>query len=60
MEQTPEKIPVPQGMSPETAQRYIGNRLRELLKQADLERRYLEAKRTLQELAPLVERGKTN
>jgi len=60
LEETPEKIPVPQGMSPETAQRYIGNRLRELLKQADLERRYLEAKRTLQELAPLVERGKTN
>ncbi len=59
LEETPAKVPVPEGMSPDAARRYVGNRLRELLRQADLERRYLEAKQTLEELAPLVERGKT-
>lgn len=58
LEETPEKIPVPEGMSEDAARRYIGNRLREVLKRADLERRLQEARATVEELAPLVEQGK--
>jgi len=58
LEETPEKIPVPEGMPDEAARRFIGNRLRELLRQADLERRLQEARATVEELTPVVERNK--
>lgn len=59
LEETPEKIAVPEGMPEDAARRYVGNRLRELLKQADLERRLQEARATAAELAPLVEKGRS-
>ncbi|WP_460166160.1 sialate O-acetylesterase [Thermostilla marina] len=58
LEETPVKIEVPEGMSPDSARRYIAGRLRKVLEAADLERRLRTAQATVEELTPLVEKAK--
>jgi len=57
LEETPVKIATPPGMSEEAAKRYVGNQLRRLLEQADLERRLEEAEATAAELKPALEKA---
>jgi sialate O-acetylesterase len=58
LEETPVKVAIPPGMSEENAKRYVGNQLRRLLEQADLERRLQEAEATITELKPVVEKAR--
>jgi sialate O-acetylesterase len=58
LEETPVKVALPPGMSGESAKRYVGNQLRRLLEQADLERRLQEAEATVTELKPVVEKAR--
>ncbi len=58
MEETPEKIPIPEGMTDDQAQRHAVGRIRKALEQADLERRVKEAEATIAELTPALEKAK--
>jgi sialate O-acetylesterase len=58
LEETPVKIAIPPGMSEDAAKRHVGNQLRRLLEQADLERRLQEAEATVTELKPVVEKAR--
>jgi len=58
LEETPVKIALPPGMSEDAAKRHVGNQLRRLLEQADLERRLQEAEATVTELKPVVEKAR--
>jgi sialate O-acetylesterase len=59
LEEVPEQVAIPEGMSKEAFSRYVANRLRNLLRLADMERRLLEAKLTVEQLTPLVEKAKS-
>ena len=58
LEETPHKIPVPKGLSPKAALRYVANRLRKELEVADLERRVQEAKAEIEALEPLLKKAR--
>ena len=58
LEETPRKIPVPEGLSPDAARRYVAGRLRKELELADLERRIQEAEAEIAALKPLVEEAR--
>lgn len=57
LEEVPERVTIPEGMSKDAAARYVANRLRTLLRLADTERRLLEARLTVEQLTPLVEKA---
>ena len=58
LEETPEKIASAADMPKDAARRYIANRLRKVLELADLDRRIQEAKATIAELTPIVEKAR--
>ncbi|RMF92925.1 MAG: hypothetical protein D6741_14375, partial [Planctomycetota bacterium] len=58
LEETPVKIELPDGMTPDSARRYIAGRQRKVLEALDLERRLRTAQATVEELTPLVEKAK--
>ena len=60
LEETPEKVLPPADMPPDTARRYIANRLRSELELGDIERQIQEAEATLAKLKPVYEKAKAD
>ena len=58
LEETPVKMETPKNLPEEAARRYVGNQLRKMLEQADLERRLQEAEATAAELKPILEKSR--
>jgi sialate O-acetylesterase len=56
LEETPEKIAIPENMPDDAARRYAGNQIRKQLELDDIKRRLQEAEATIAELKPIVEK----
>lgn len=56
LEETVPGLTPPEGMDENSVRRWLGNNARKALEQADLERRYQEAKALVEELRPVIER----
>jgi sialate O-acetylesterase len=57
LEETPNKIPAPEGMDSGSIARWMGNQQKKELENADIERRLREAEAAVSELTPLVEKA---
>ena len=58
LEETPEKVAIPENTPAEAARRQAAGQIRKALERADLERRIKEAEATIAELQPLVDKAK--
>ncbi len=60
LEETPEKIPIPQDIAEDAARRYVSSQIHKALELADIERRIKEAEATIAKLKPAVEKAKAD
>ncbi len=58
LEETPERIPIPDNMQKDAARRYAANQIRKVLELADLERLAQEADATMTDLTPALQKAR--